>query len=375
MKRITLVIIAIFFSFQHISESLDIAEIKKKEIPNPSYRIELNSPSNICAYESPSTFPFQSNAKNACEKKLAILKEYGVSVIGCNLIEKENEYSFTLEYLCELKNPALINSVIIKEYRSPKTYWSENLAEEEMKKTYKRFQSSKLIPLEKIVEENNNGYSFKIRYIVNNLLKKSQKYYVNIENTKYGRYIFESDANNNINSVISLFKKAGVCAFDAVVENEVDYYTIKVVYINKSDTIAAPLAINPEYSIENYTSSEGFPFEDTALNEGLKRNQVFEKAFLTPIHNYSVNINNDSWTFSTDYVVKNIYKNGVFIKKEYVIKRYINPTTFDFESDAESVMRDKISNFNSAGLYVISSKVYEISGNYSFLIDYIEKNQ
>lgn len=362
------------FLFSQKFENFNIAEVKKKEMPQPSHKIEVNQSSKISIYESENIFPFASNAKTMCEKKASTLKEYGVSVIGCNVIERGGGYSFTLEYLHELKNPSLINSVLIKEYRPSKTYWNEDLAKREMEKTYRRFQNSKLIPLERRIEEIGNEYSFKIIYIVNNVLKKTQKYYVNIEKTFYGKYIFESDAKNDIETVINLFKKAGICAFDANVEDKADYYTIKVVYINKSDTIAIPLTINPEYSIENYTSSEEFSFEDIALNEGLKRNAVFEKAFLIPISNYSVNINDDNWTFSTDYVVKNIYRNGVFLKKEYVIKRYINPTTFDFDNDAEKAMRDKISNFNSVGLYVISYKVYGTLGSYSFLIDYIDKN-
>ncbi|MGC9070419.1 MAG: hypothetical protein ACP5IO_03810 [Elusimicrobiales bacterium] len=147
----------------------------------------------------------------------------------------------------------------------------------------------------------------------------------------------------------------------------------EVIYLKKVVDSHSSNPPNPEYSIENYTSSERFPFEDDALSEGIKRNSVFQQASITPLHNYAVAMDND-WTFSIDYAVKNIYKNGVFVKKEYQIKRYINQEVFDFEKDAQKTMSEKISNFNSAGLYVISSAIYEISNGYSFWIDYIEKN-
>ncbi|MEF3279475.1 MAG: hypothetical protein K6357_00695 [Elusimicrobiota bacterium] len=371
----TILIILLFHSYGFSNETLDIneTELKKIETGKPQAQIELSQtqPSKFLTYTTDEEFSFESEAKKECNDRVSLFKNYGISTIGCNIFEKNGNYTFTIEYLPELKNPDAINSILIKEYLPQKLYWNENLAKKELSNSLSKFKNSPLKTIDSKIIEVENNYSFKITYIAGNILKKSKTYYAIFGRFKYGKYTFESEAKKNIPIVLNLLKQDGVASVRGkVIENENDY-AIEVEYLNKSDNIEF-VKENPQYSVETYKSSEIFPFEDNALKEGIKRNELFTKAGLYPIHNYAYEIDDD-WSFSTDYVVKNIYRWGNFVGKEHLIKRYHSMQTFDFENEAKKAMEEKSDAFNSAGLYVISSVVYEIESGYSFYIDYIEK--
>lgn len=368
----TLMILLSIISFANEPSFEAIKDIKNKEISKPKPLVESNTGSKITSYVSKETFPFELDAKKSCEEKLLMLKNYGISVIGCNIIKKGNDYSFTIEYISELKNPQSVNSVIITDYTPLKTYWNESLAKKEMENSFTKFKSSPLKPIDKKIVENGGEYTFNILYVVQNIIKKQQKYYVRIDKVKLGNYIFESEAKKNIQSLINLLKQSGVAPIGGKVVENNNEYAIEIEYLNKTDESLAQYN-NPEYSIDTYISEEVFPFEDNALREGLTRNDSFTKLGMSVLLNYAVPTEND-WTFGIDYVVKNIYKNGVFTKKEFSIKRYINPQRFDFEADAKKSLNEKIKNFNDIGLYPVSYRVIEDSQEYSFIIDYIEKN-
>jgi len=353
----------------------EYSKLKKPEIPLPHLQTEENLNNmrkDIHIYTTKDIFPFEYEAKKECDKKINILKNFSIHVIGCNIIEKGNDYSYTIEYIPELKKPDLVPSIIINEYKPSKTYWNENLAKKELNKSLSRFQQSPLNLIDYEILEIENEYSFKILYIDKNILKKTKTYYVNFEKFTYGKYSFESEAKKNIYIITNKLKQKNIQVFSAsVIENGNDY-SIEIEYINKVDDITKP-SKNPLHSISSYIAEEIFPFENNALNEADKRTEVFLKANMNVIHTYAYPKDND-WSFAIDYVVKNLYKNGTFVRKEYTIKRYKNPSNFDFESEAKKAMHEKINNFNNAGLYVVGWQVYESSGNYNFYIDYIGKD-
>lgn len=377
MKKIIIFITSLYVcSFLHATEGLDLkgSEIKLKATPIAIATIDSSISMGILIYSTDEEFTFESDAKKECENRSNILKNYGISIMGCNVLEKGNDYTFTIEYLPELKNPDSLNSVLIKEYTPAKTYWNENLAKTELSNSVGKFKNSPLKIIDSKTTEEGNEYSFKIIYSVNNVLKKSKTYYAMFKDFIYGKYTFESDAKKNINGVINTLKQSGINAVSGKVVPSIDgNYSIKITYLIKT-TELNKISERPEYTIETYRSEETFPFENNALNEGKKRNDAFTKAGIAVIHNYSYPIDND-WSFAIDYAIKNIYRFGNFVGKEFLIKRYDNPQSFDFESDAKKAMNEKINNFNSASMYVISSKTYEVGNNYSFYIEYIEKQQ
>ncbi|MBP7796870.1 MAG: hypothetical protein KA059_08870 [Elusimicrobiales bacterium] len=377
MKKIIIFITSLYIcSFLAATENLDVkgSEIKLKETPTATATIDSSISRDILIYSTDEEFTFESDAKKECDNRSSILKNYGISIMGCNVSEKGNNYTFTIEYLPELKNTDSLNSVLIKEYTPQKTYWNENLAKTELSNSAGRFKNSPLKVIDSKTTEEGNEYSFKIIYSVNNILKRSKTYYAMFKDFVYGKYTFESDAKKNINGIINTLKQSGINAVSgSVVPSDDGNYSIKITYLIKTEELNK-ISERPEYIIENYRSEETFPFENNALNEGKKRIDAFTKAGISVVHNYAYQIDND-WSFAIDYAVKNIYRFGNFAGKEFLIKRYDNPQSFDFESDAKKAMNEKINNFNSASMYVISSKIYEVGNNYSFYIEYIEKQQ
>ncbi|MCX7641942.1 MAG: hypothetical protein N2Z20_04840, partial [Elusimicrobiales bacterium] len=346
----------------------------KQDIPKPNSVVETISSatsSGINFYITDETFSFESDAKKTCVERMNNIKNYGVSVIGCRVIEKDNDYSFIIEYIPELKNSQLVNPIIISEYLSSRSYWNENDAEKNVESAFMKLKNSPLKPIDKIVFENNGEYFFKITYIVTNIIKKSQKYYVKFEKIILGNYTFESEAKKAIPQIINNLKQNNIAALKGKVIERNNNYSVEIEYLNKTNNINTSYN-NPEYSVDKYVSQETFTFETEALKEGIKRNDMFLKAGLNVILNYAVQNNND-WSFGTDYIVKNIYKNGILVGKEHLIKRYDNIEVFDFESEAKKELEEKIKNFKEAGLYPISYKVFEVNSGYSFFIDYIHK--
>ncbi|MEW6011919.1 MAG: hypothetical protein AB1602_00815 [Elusimicrobiota bacterium] len=374
-KFVFIIFIFVFcgLSFSELS-NIKKEEIKQHNTPKPEHQTDYSqtdhSDSKISVYYSGELFPFETEAKKACENMSNKFKEYEISIIGCNTVEKENNYSYSIEYLSRLTNPEKISSVIIKEYEPNKTYWNESLAKKELNNSVLKFKNSPLKIIDYQTIEKMGEYSFKIKYAVNNVLKKSKEYYVAINKITAGKYTFESEAKKDIQRVISLLKQNNISALNGSVTQNGNDYSIEIEYFNKTDGSNSSF---PEYSIENYSSEEKFPFEDNALKEGTKRNEAFSKAGINVIHNFAIPLEND-WSFSTDYIIKNIYRNGSLLGKEFKITRYQNPNSFDFENQAKKALEEKIKNFNSAGLYVISSNIYETANSYSFYIDYIEKN-
>lgn len=326
----------------------------------------------ISLYSSNEIFPFEDNARKACNDKLNTFRKYQIDIIGCNIIAKDNDYTYTIEYLSQLKNPSSIPSVLIDKYHSSINYWNENLARNELNFSLSNLKNTPVKIIDSSIIDNGQEYGFVIKYAVDNVVKKSKNYYVFIDKTDYGKYTFQSQAESDIQRVISLFNQNNIPVLQATAKEKDNEYTIEVEFFNKSDNPSS-FVRNPLYSIETYKCDEEFNFQNNAIDEAKKRNSVFVKAGLFPISNYAVESENN-WFFLTDYIVKNIYKNGVVIGKEFMIRRYNNPINFDFESDAIKAMNEKAGNFNSSGFYVISSKTYETGDNkYSFYIDYIEK--
>lgn len=351
------------FSFDNLS--FDKNQIKKIDIPKVSK-------SEFMLYITDEKFSFEKDALKKCKERENIFKNYGIGTIGCNVIESGNAYTFTIEYLPELKNPELITPMLIETYIPSKTYWNENLAKKEMTNSINKFNTSHLKPIDFKVIENSNEYTFKIIYAVKNILNKSKNYYVKFEKFIYGKYAFESEANKDIYNVLNNLKQAGISAINGkVIENNNDY-SIEIEYLTKTEKLNV-INKKPEYEIQSYKNEERFPFEQNALNEAIKRNEAFSKANISVIHNYAYQNDND-WSFVIDFVVKNIYKNGSLIVKEVSIKRYNSTQVFDFENEAEEAMNDKIESLNSLGLYVVGYKITEVGNNYSFYIDYISKN-
>lgn len=352
--------------------NINITSIKAKDTlkpPKPSFE---RVSSQIMSYTTDEVFPFESDAKKSCQEKAEILKGYSISVLGCNIVERENDYSFIIEYLPEIKNPQLVSSIVIDDYLPLKTYWNESLARKEMENAFGRFKNSLLKPIDKRIIEKEGGYSFRITYLVQNIIRRLERYYARIDKVRIGSYTFETEAKKSIPTLINLLKQNGVAAISGKVVEEGEYYRVEIDYLNKTDERLTRYN-NPQYSIERYISEERFPFEDNAVYEGIKRNESFLKAGMPVILNYAIEKEAD-WSFGIDYAVKNIYKNGIFVKKEYSIQRYTNPQIFDFESSAKKALDEKIRNFTEAGLYPVGYKIIETSNGYTFIIDYLQKN-
>lgn len=361
----------IFLSSPFLADEihLDISKIKDIHLPKP--KISTEKPSGFVSYISEESFSFESDAKKSCEEKVMIFNSYGVGIIGCNIFEKNNNYYFTIDYIPELNNPNQLNSVIINDYLANKHYWNSSLAKKDMEISFSRFKNSPLKPIEKMIIEIDGNYTFKIKYVVQNIIKRSHKYYVRIDKVRIGKYTFETEAKKDISKLINLFKQNGVAAIGGKIVEE-DGYSIEIEYLNKTDENFTKYN-NPEYSIDTYISQEVFAFEDEAMREGIKRNDVFEKASIPVLFNYSLTVENN-WTFAFDYAVKNIYRNGKFVKKEHSIERYTSPQIFNFEDEARKVLYDKIRIFNNVGLYPVSYKIEECNDGYTFIIDYIKRN-
>lgn len=367
MKSLILFFLLPVYTFANSYELVDIKPENIRSISVPQPTIENSDATDIKTYTSDEIFTFENEAKARAEKMSTILKDYGITVLGYNITEKGNDYSFNIEYLPLLKNPRMINSVLIKKYTPVSTYWNESLSKKAMENAIANFKNSPLKMIDAKTLENGSDYSFYILYSVNNVLKKSKSYYVTFEKFNYGIFTFENQAEKEINSAISSLNQMGIAAIKGKVIPSGNDYSIEIEYLNKTDYEEK----KPEYSIETYKCMEKFPFEEQALKESISRNEIFSKAGLKPLHNYTYENDNDH-SFAIDYIVKNIYKKESAYK-EHLIKRYNNPSSFDFENEAKKAMLEKVNNFNSANLYVISSSTYEIGNSYTFYIEYIEK--
>lgn len=344
-------------------------QLKGVKPPAPQQQLHVTgpeAPSGISLYSTDEVFTFERDAEKAAEERAALFRGFGLTVLGSNVTEKDNDYTFNIEYSPLLKNPENIKAVLLKEYAPAKSYWTGNLAKEALNSALVNFKNTPLRVLDSILTEDGD-YSFSVSYAVNNLLQKGRPYYAKFGKTVYGRYTFESQAAKDAPSVLARFRQNGIPAVKAKTVSSGNDYALEVEFLKKTDNGKE----RPEYSVENYRCGEKFTFENGALKEALARNAVFAKAGLRTLHVYAFE-NGGDYSFAVDYAVKNLYrKEGVF--REFEIKTYQNPETFDFESAAKKALEAKKANFDAAGLYVISSGVYEAGNDYSFYLEYLEK--
>lgn len=339
----------------------------QKEIPVPHSKIENTK---FTTYRYNQTFPFKGEAEKKAGEFVNKFREYGIKTIGYNIVEEDNDYTFEVEYIPEIDVNSNIQSILIEKYVSPKTYWNQNLAQREFKNAADKFKTSGLKFIDSSILEYGSDYIFQILYAVRIKYYRPEKNCeLKIEKMDYGNFTFESEAKRQIPYITQYLKENGIYAVNAYPEENGRNWKLTVEYFNKT---CRAMEKAKEYEIKTYISPEVFPFESTATENGNTKINIFRKNNMTAFHIYSKEAGND-YTYAISYTVRNIFKNKRFIN-EYTVTRYTNPETFDFKSEAEKKMNEKINNFNQIGLSVISSKIIEVGNNYSFIIDYISKN-
>ncbi|NLI09685.1 MAG: hypothetical protein GX447_02865, partial [Elusimicrobia bacterium] len=363
MKIFSILILS--FSFVAAGEfSVKKEDLKPSGWSEPSVPVEKEE---ISVYKSVKLYAFEKEARDAGKKTAEEFENLGVSVIGVNVFEKDGDYGFSLEYLPVLKDPEKMSSFILKKYKSPASYWNRSLAETAAKESENFFSLSPLKSLEVSVVEGEN-YSFSLTYYAKNLLKKSEVYYAALGKVSLGEFTFENQANQNAQILLNKLKNAGFAAFNAYPVESGENWKVEIEYFYKTDKQKTE---RPEYSPKTYESASVYNFEKDALSQA--HNAILSlPGGVFPLAVYAAE-KGGNWSFFIDYAVKNLYLKEKTLP-EYEIKKYFNPETFTFESEAKKAMEEKFLSFLKNGLYPLDKEVTEKDGEYGFYIDYFSKN-
>jgi len=237
-----------------------------------------------------------------------------------------------------------------------------------MKACAANFRAAKLPVLGSSLYEAGGDKAFSVDYLVKNMLRPAQEYNVKFENYTGGKFTFESEAEKAVPSYLALFKAAGVPAMRGKASKRQDGdYAVSVEYVVK----AGKTEPRPQYSVARYDSRESFPFDSEALKASKTSLPAFAKAGVPPLSAVVRPYGRD-YSFSVDFLVGNIYQQGVIIPSA-AVETYQAPETFTFDTEAKKAMDEKTAAFNAAGLGVVGSAVTGSLGAFTYAVDYVVK--
>jgi hypothetical protein len=374
MKKLTLLAVILFGAAPVLRAGelteLAPAAIKKAEFAAPSRPAPVAPPGvTIASYATDETVTFESEAKPAMDARINALKAAGITTLGGRVVPLGNDYSYVIDYLPSVKGAsALPPAVIVDTYKNGVSYWLEKDADAAMKACAAAFRNAKLSVAGSYLYDAGSDHAFAVDYVVKNALRPAQEYAVKFESYTGGKFTFESEALKNVPAYLALFKKAGIPAIRGkAVPRSDGNYAVWVEYPVKYGKEGP----RPQYAVARYDSSELFTFDSEALKASLARLPAFTAAGVPPLSNI-VRPEGNSFSFSVDFLVANIYQQGGVIPSA-AIETYQAPETFTFDTEAEKAMAEKAAAFNAAGLGVVGSAVSGSLGSFTYSIDYVAK--
>ncbi|MBI4677614.1 MAG: hypothetical protein HY748_08525 [Elusimicrobia bacterium] len=329
-------------------------------------------PIDIATYATDEEFTFESDAKPALDERLAALRNAGVTVLGGRAFQKPNRrWTFAIDYVPTVAHGTQMPpAALLQTYRSPAAYWRESDAEEAMGSAAANLRNAGLPVLNSYLFDAGRDHSFAVDFLVPNALRPTQQYEVRFEKYAGGKFDFESEAEAAVAGFSSQFSQAGVPVLRGKAVRRPDRdYSVELEYVVRTNKYGP----RPLYSSGRYDSRETFSFEDEAVKAAREKLPVFSQAGLAAVQGFSRKVNRD-YSYSVDYLVRNIYQGGA-VYPSAVVKTYQAAETFSFESEAETAMQEKTAAFNSAGLTVIGSEVIRTGRDYTYVLDYVAKAQ
>lgn len=377
MRKIAIFSVFIFICVSANAEFGDInlsglkgAQTAGIPIPKPAAERPSRSENGIKVYGTDEEFPFESRAEAAMRERIAAIQKAGVTTLGGTVMQKENrDYTFVIEYLPEVERESLLPpALLIQNYENGKTYWRKSEAEAEMNFVKGNFMNAGVPIVSFWLYEKNRGNAFAVDYVAENFMRYSRTFEAAFRVYSAGNFTFESQAERAIGEFMTSLERAGIPVIRGkAVEKQNGDYAVEIEYVVKT----CKYGDRPKISVGRYKGREIFPFESRALEAARKRTVVFSEAKVFPLSAMSRETGND-FSFDIDYLVEKIYHyDGV--KPSATVKTYQSPAVFDFEREAEEAMEEKTEYFNSAGMTVVGRQVTEIGKDYSFVLDYIHK--
>jgi hypothetical protein len=351
-------------------ETTGAEDLPQVQFPKPPAPAPATPPGvTIANYSTDEDFTFEDEAKAAMNSRINVLKAAGLTTLGGRVTERNNDYTFVIEYLPTVKgNAAIPPAVIVETYKNGAGYWRESDAQEAMKGCAANFRAAKLPVLGSYVYEEAGDNAFAVDYLVKDMLRPAQEYDVKFRQYTGGQYTFESEAEKMIPSALALFKQAGVPAIrgKAVKRPDGDY-AIEVEYVVKGGK-AAP---RPQYSVARYDARETFNFDGEAQKAGKAALPAFARAG-APALSFVVRPEGNDYSYSVDFLVGNLYQPGGTVPS-VAVQTYQASEEFTFDSEAKAAMEAKAAEFGAAGLGVIGQAISGSIGNYTYAIDFIAK--
>lgn len=347
----------------HQLESFVPPDLRRPVPPPPT-------PVEIAVYVTDEEFTFASDAKTALSERLAAFRNAGLTPLGGRVVEKPNRrHTFAIDYIPTVEHGAqLPPAVLVSTYRSGAAYWLERGAEEAMLSAAANLGDAGVEVLGHYLVAAGRDYSFAVDYLVSNMLRPTARYDVKFSLFTTGKFTFESEAAAAVANLTARLNSAGVPVLRGRAVKRPDRdYAVELEYAVRTNGHGAL----PPYAIARYDSRETFPFEDGAIKAADERLPSFGSAGVPAVHGFARKVNRD-YSFSVDYLVRNIYSGGTAYPAA-VVKAYQAVETFTFESEAETAMKEKAKAFNDGGFTVVGAKVVPSGRDYSYVLDYIAK--
>lgn len=321
----------------------------------------------IAEYAAFETYTFKSDAEEAIEPRMSLLRAAGIQTLGGRVVKKENRYSFVIEYLPQVKHGENIPpAVIMERYDSPSAYWLEREAEAAGTAAKAAMSAGGLSPLGVAIYKSGKDYAFRVDYAVKDLMRRTPFYDVAIKSFESGDYTFESDAEEAAPGLMSGMKRAGLAPISAVPLRKADRrWTLRAehaVRLNKGPA-------RPSHSIARYEPGETFTFDSGALEAGRETAAKFDAAGVKAVNHWARKINRD-YAFGLDFIIRNIYQGFTVVPSAKVLT-YSSPETFTFESEAKTALAEKAERFNAEGLPVVGGRTVEAGRDHSYSLDYL----
>lgn len=336
----------------------------ERPIPEPPRPVE------IAVYETEEEFTFESDARTELDNRLIAFRNAGITVLGGRMTVKANRrHGFAVEYIPTLQ-PGTSNppALLLMTYRSPASYWRESEAEEAMNSAASNLRSAGLTVAASALVPSGRDNAFEVAYFVPNSLRPSQNDEVRIEKHLSGKHAFESGAESAAQEMAGRFRRAGIPVLRTRAVRRPDRdYSVEIEYALRTNRHGA----RPMYAPSGYEARETFSFESGAQEAARQSLPAFSAAGVLPISAFVRKAGRD-YSYGVDFLMEMIYR-GPNSYPSVAVKTYQAQETFDFESQAQNAMREKIAAFDAAGLKVIGSLVVPAGRDYSYVLDYFAR--
>ncbi len=329
----------------------------------------LTKPVEISIYETEEEFPFESRAREAMERRIAKFHRAGIKTLGGRVVRKpNNRRTFVIEYFAEIEpGGQLPAAVIVDSYKPSATYWRKQDAQAALTAVTSRLTQAGLNVLGGEVTDAGRDNSFVIHYLMPNRVRRGRREQANIVRYQGGSFTFESRAEAAMAEYASRFERAGVAVIRTRAVQRPDRdWAVEVEYVNRSNEYG----VRPAFAVARYDGKETFSFDHQALAAAQALLPSFSVDGAAPLHGFERKVDRD-YSFSIDYLVKNLYRYGRS-QPAVSVRTYFASETFTFERQAEEALEEKKAAFRAAGVAVLGGRAVRAGRDYSYELDYFD---